>query len=157
MSPQVTPICRSYCATYSQIGKKTLAFRSQLYRSVAFPNLSTLFCFSYIFWAAKQATCASASLRMCHSEEFAVPARSVSKATVQEQMQLLRLSRSRLGRSDVRSYATIEHSRNTDTFRQSSHRAGFTPRLKKKKNQTKNPPKTQRSLLRHRLRWNISE
>lgn len=89
MSPQVTPICRSYCATYSRIGKKTLAFRSQLYRSVAFPNLSTLFCFSYIFWAAKQATCTSASLRMCHSEEFAVPARSVSKATVQEQMQLL--------------------------------------------------------------------
>lgn len=44
--------------------QKTLAFRSQRYRNVAFPNLSTLFCSSYIFWAVKHATCTRTSLRM---------------------------------------------------------------------------------------------
>lgn len=132
MSPQVTHICKSHCATSSWIGKK-MAFRSQLDTSAAFPRLSTLFCFSSIFWAAKQATCTSASVRMCHSGECAVTARSVSKATVQGQRQPLKVT-----------FVSFwfEHSRNTDAFRQSSQCVGIIPGMKKK-NQT---------LLKHRLR-----
>lgn len=123
MSPQVTHICKSHRATSSWIGKK-LAFRSQLDTSAAFPRLSTLFCFSSIFWAAKQATWTSASVRMCHSGECAVTARSGSKATVQGQRQLLKV---------MFVSFWFEHSRNTDAFRESSQRVGIIPGMKEKK------------------------